>query len=57
MVDVLTEILILAPKDNVAEFASEPDNARLWYKNIKSVKWQTEKLLRPHSKIAFEAQF
>lgn len=57
MVDVFTEILIIAPKNNVAEFASEPDNAPLWYKNIKSVKWQTEKPLRLHSKIAFEAQF
>jgi uncharacterized membrane protein len=57
MVDVVTEVLISAPKAKVAEFASEPDNAPAWYKNIKSVKWITEKPLSLHSRIAFEANF
>ena len=57
MVDVVTEILIDLPKNLVAEYAAEPDNAPRWYSNIKSVTWKTPKPLTVHSKIAFEANF
>ena len=57
MVDVVTEILIDLPKNLVAEYAAEPDNAPCWYSNIKSVTWKTPKPLAVQSKIAFEATF
>ena len=57
MVDVITSIEILCPADKVSQFTSDPDNARRWYKNIKSVEWKTEKPLTVGSKIAFVAHF
>ena len=56
-VDVSTQILIARPRDEVFAFASEPDNAPLWYVNIRSVEWQTEPPLAVGSRIAFVAQF
>lgn len=56
-VDVNTEILISATLSRVAEFSYDPDNAPLWYVNIKSVDWKTPKPLQPGSLIAFSAKF
>jgi hypothetical protein len=44
-VDVVTAINIDVPRAVVASYASDPDNATSWYANIKSVKWQTPRLL------------
>jgi ligand-binding SRPBCC domain-containing protein len=57
MVDVISDILIHRPKEVVAAFSADPDNATQWYANIKSVEWKTAKPLSSGSLITFMAQF
>jgi uncharacterized membrane protein len=57
MVDVLTEIVINKPLHQVAAFAADPDNAPVWYENIKSAEWMTPKPVRVGSRIIFRARF
>ena len=56
-VDVRSENVISRPRLVLAAFASDPDNAPLWYANIKSVEWRTPKVLVVGSRIAFVANF
>lgn len=56
-VDVFTEILIDKPRDMVATYAANPDNAPEWYKNIASAEWRTPPPLGVGSRIAFTASF
>jgi uncharacterized membrane protein len=56
-VDVLTEIEIKRPRDEVSAFAADPANAPAWYKNIKAIEWQTLPPAVVGSKIRFRAQF
>ncbi|MGZ4257172.1 MAG: SRPBCC family protein [Gaiellaceae bacterium] len=56
-VDVRTEIEIDRPRSEVAEYASNPDNALAWYRNIKRVEWNSAKPLAVGSRIVFVAEF
>lgn len=52
-----TFIEIDAVRERVAAFASDPDNAPLWYVNISSVTWETSPPATVGSRIAFVARF
>ncbi len=56
-VDVVTEIDIARPRNEVAAFAADPGNATAWYKNIKSVEWETPPPVAVGSRMRFVAQF
>jgi uncharacterized membrane protein len=56
-VDVLTEIEIARPRDEVSAFAADPGNATTWYRNITSVEWETPPPAVVGSRVRFVAQF
>ncbi len=56
-VDVTTEIEIDGLRNDVAAYASDPDNATNWYENIKAVEWKTPPPAVVGSRIAFVATF
>jgi uncharacterized protein YndB with AHSA1/START domain len=56
-VDVVTEILINRPREQVAQYAADPSNAPEWYENIKSIDWKTPPPVGIGSKMDFVAQF
>jgi uncharacterized protein YndB with AHSA1/START domain len=56
-VDVFTEIEIDRPREEVAAYAADVDNATSWYENIERVEWETEPPLRVGSRVAFVAEF
>ena len=56
-VDVATDILINVPRDRVAAYAADPDNAPAWYVNIKSARSTSPPPLTIGSQIEFVAHF
>jgi uncharacterized membrane protein len=56
-VDVVTEIDIARPREEVAAFAADPANATAWYRNITSVEWETPPPAQVGSRVRFVAKF
>ena len=57
VLDVATRVVIERPRDDVAAFSANPDNAPAWYANIKSVDWESAPPLRVGSRVRFVAHF
>ena len=56
-VDVISQIVIGRPPQEVADFAADPDNAPRWYANIERVEWKAGPPLGVGSRVAFVARF
>jgi uncharacterized protein YndB with AHSA1/START domain len=56
-VDVRTETVIDRPRREVAAFTSDPSNATEWYRNIRSVEWETSPPVVVGSRMRFRARF
>jgi hypothetical protein len=56
-IDVLTQIVIDRPRQDVFAFAGDPTNAPRWYANIETVQWETGPPARIGSRMAFVAHF
>jgi len=57
MIDVESEIEIARPREEVAAYAMDPDNATEWYANIERVEWRSPRPLTVGTHLAFVARF
>jgi len=55
-VEITTEIVIDRPRDEVAAFAADPDNATAWYEHVKRVVWRTRRPLEVGTRVGFLAE-
>jgi hypothetical protein len=56
-VEVVTEVEIARPREEVAASAADPGNATAWYKNNEAVEWETPPPVAVGSKLRFRAHF
>jgi uncharacterized membrane protein len=56
-VDVRTEVVIDRPVTEVSGYAADLSNAREWYANIESVRWETDPPVQVGSRASFVARF
>ncbi len=56
-VDVVTQLTIGRPVEEVSAYAADPSNAPAWYVNIESVEWKTPPPAKVGSRVAFVARF
>ena len=56
-IDVVSETEINRSIEVVSGFAADPENAPLWYANIKSVEWRTPPPVQLGSRLDFVAHF
>ncbi len=55
--DVVNSVVIDRPVPEVSQYSADPDNAPLWYENIKSVEWKTPRPVQIGSRVDFVAHF
>jgi hypothetical protein len=53
----MTEIEIARPREEVAAYAADPDNATSWYENIESVERELREPFAVGSRVTFVARF
>ena len=56
-IDVSVRRVINAPRDLIADFTANPDNAPVWSSNIRAVNWHSERPAQIGSKMEFETIF
>ena len=55
--DVENSVVIHRSVADVSRYSADPDNAPLWYENIKSVEWNTPRPMKVGARIDFVAGF
>jgi hypothetical protein len=56
-VDVVTEVEIQRPRDEVAVYVADSGNATAWYRNIDEIEWLTPPPVTVGSRVRFTARF